>query len=401
MMTFNPTTDLEATKRLTKDLAQAAGTLTRAEARFLVSAYYRMQENRIRTAHQTRTLSDQPHQTLEWLFEQNNTLENQVKRALGYYASAHPVGEWMQSITGIGPVISAGLLAHIDITICNTASRIWRYAGLDPTVKWPNTTQVTDAIKSHYPDGVPKVIPFIDATQIAVEFGRNPGLFMDRLRREHGNSVTKTQFGNLIHELQDDKIKFTKTEIREALNEYSVPTRVKLDELDDALLTDIFGINPNEFVIHARKTFCVGVTPETLTKEIKRLPWNAELKSLCAFKLGESFVKVQNNPNDIYGKLYATRKAQEQTRNDALEFRDIALQRANTVSKSTEAYRHYSAGKLPPAHIHARARRYAVKIFLSHLHEVWYEMHFGKQPPAPYAMVHLGHTDYIPPPNWG
>ena len=40
--------------------------------------------------------------------------------------------------------------------------------------------------------------------------------------------------------------------------------------------------------------------------------------------------------------------------------------------KKTDAYKAYSSGNLPPAHIHAMARRYAVKLFLSHLHG---EMH--------------------------
>lgn len=40
------------------------------------------------------------------------------------------------SITGIGPVIAAGLLAHIDIEKAPTVGHIWRFAGLDPTVTW-------------------------------------------------------------------------------------------------------------------------------------------------------------------------------------------------------------------------------------------------------------------------
>jgi len=40
------------------------------------------------------------------------------------------------SIVGIGPVISSGLLANIDITRAPTAGHIWRFAGLDPTCKW-------------------------------------------------------------------------------------------------------------------------------------------------------------------------------------------------------------------------------------------------------------------------
>jgi len=65
------------------------------------------------------------------------------------------------------------------------------------------------------------------------------------------------------------------------------------------------------------------------------------------------------------------------------------------IGKATEAYGHYSSGKLPPAHIHARAKRYAVKLFLSHWHHKAYEFHFGKPPPFPYPIAFLGHAHFI------
>jgi hypothetical protein len=36
---------------------------------------------------------------------------------------------------GIGPVISAGIIANISFPEMRTASRLWRYARLDPTVE--------------------------------------------------------------------------------------------------------------------------------------------------------------------------------------------------------------------------------------------------------------------------
>jgi hypothetical protein len=130
--------DLEPIKRLNRDLRQAAKTLTATEARFLVDAYYQMQRDRIRAAHQARTLEEagEPNQLLGWLFENTAVLERNIKSALGGYSLSNPVGKWAESIIGIGPVISAGLLAHIDITKAPTVGHIWRFAGLDPTVVW-------------------------------------------------------------------------------------------------------------------------------------------------------------------------------------------------------------------------------------------------------------------------
>jgi DNA modification methylase len=69
------------------------------------------------------------------------------------------------------------------------------------------------------------------------------------------------------------------------------------------------------------------------------------------------------------------------------------------IGKTTDAYKAYSIGKLPPAHIHARAKRYAVKLFLSHLHETMHEIEHGTTPPLPYALAHLGHAHKIEVPR--
>jgi hypothetical protein len=133
--------------KLSKDLRAASATLSRTEARFLVDTYYQYQDARIRSGNQVRSMDDadepEPHETLTWFGIAQSNLEEQVKKALQVYAEANPVGRWLMSIVGIGPVIAAGLLAHIDITkVTDEGKRItsfgqiWRYAGLDPTVKW-------------------------------------------------------------------------------------------------------------------------------------------------------------------------------------------------------------------------------------------------------------------------
>lgn len=266
-------TDLEPIARLTRDLASAAGTLSKNEARFLVDAYYTMQDGRIRADSQVRALgeSQEPHDVLTWLATQNSTLEKQVARALEKYADAHPVGQWAQSNKGIGPVITAGLLAHIDIAKAPTVGHIWRYAGLDPTRKW-----------------------------------------------EKG----------------------------------------------------------------------------------QKRPWNATLKVLC-WKIGESFVKVSGYDDAYYGKVYLQRKALELMNNEALLYKEQAEEslRTKKFGDDTVAKKWYLQGKLPPARIHERAKRYAVKLFLAHLHEVWYRHEFSTAPPLPYAIAHLGHAHKIDPPN--
>lgn len=264
---------VEAIRKLTKDEKQAAVTLGKDEARFLVDAYYQLQDNRIRSDGQVRSMSKdgEPHATLQWLANMNRTLEESIKSALDAYSNASPVGRWMRSQKGIGPVIAAGFLAHLDITKAETAGAFWSFAGLDP-----------------------------------------------------------------------------------------------------------------------RKTWEKG----------QKRPWNANLKVLC-WKLGESFVKVSGYEDAFYGKLYKERKALEIERNERGEFADQAAAKLEKfkIGKTTDAYKAYSQGKLPPAHIHARATRYAVKIFLSNLHHIMYVEHHGKEPPLPYAIGILNHAHMIKPPG--
>lgn len=252
-----------AVQRLTRDLAKAAVTLSKDEARFLVDYYYISQRDRIRAGNQVRALneSQEPHGMLSWLGAQSDVLEGQIKRALKAYADGQAAGAWAQSVVGIGPIIAAGLLAHIEIEQAPTVGHIWRFAGLDPTVRW-----------------------------------------------ERG----------------------------------------------------------------------------------QKRPWNASLKTLC-WKIGESFVKVKGNEADVYGKVYEERKALEHEKNARGEYADQAA--AMLKARPTHAQKKtYAEGKLPDGHIHARAKRYAVKLFLSHYHAELYRQTFGKEPPLPYPIAHMGHA---------
>jgi len=264
------TSNMHPIQKLTKDLKAAATRLSDDEARFLVDYYYICQEDRKRSTNQVRALGefDEPNAVLGWLAEQSESLEGQIKKALDVYTEAHVMGAWMRQIVGIGPVISAGLLAHIDINKAPTVGHIWRYAGLDPTSKW-----------------------------------------------EKG----------------------------------------------------------------------------------EKRPWNAGLKTLC-WKAGQSFMKFSGRDDCYYGQVYRERKAYEIARNERGDNKELATSLLSKYNKSTEAYKHLSNGVLPPAQIDARARRYAVKLFLSHLHGAWYEVHFGTKPPLPYPIAHMGHAHFIPAP---
>lgn len=262
---------------LDRDLRKAAATLGPNEVRYLVDSYYAAQDLRKQAKQRldAAAKAGEPNELMIRLYSDTQGMENNLKYALKKWGDTSEISQWATSISGIGPVISAGLAAHIDISQCPTAGHIWSFAGLNPEAEW---------------------------------------------------------------------------------------------------------------------------------KKGEKRPWNADLKWLC-WKIGESFVKVSNKPDDYYGKVYKDRKALEIERNEAGLFAEqaaVILKRVpNHKQKAT-----YAEGKLPDSHIHSRAKRYAVKLFLSHWHHVAYEIATGEKPPKPYifseaaALKHGEHVHMLEPPNW-
>lgn len=274
---------LEITHRLSKDmingLRQQGGGITDSEARFVVDLYYTMQKSRVAVNNQVKGLdrdskkaetNAEPHEALDWILTQQKVLEDQIKRILAVYTDMHPMNWFFDQTIGIGPVLAAGLLAHIDIHKAPTVGHIWNFAGLNPDVEW---------------------------------------------------------------------------------------------------------------------------------EKKQRRPWNATLKTIC-WKIGDSFVKVSGRSDAFYGKRYRLRKAYEIERNEAGELSEQASHKLERfkIDKSTDAYKAYSIGKLPPAHIDMRARRWTTKLFLSHFWQRWHEQEIGPVP-KPFAVAHRGHVHVIPPPQ--
>jgi hypothetical protein len=115
------------------------------------------------------------------------------------------------------------------------------------------------------------------------------------------------------------------------------------------------------------------------------------------WKLGESFVKVSGKEGATYGHLYADFKAQEIKRNLAGAYKEAAARELGAKKFKVEdsvTKKRLLAGMLSDAHLHARAKRRAVKIFLSHY---YVEGRNGRGLPVrdPYPITILGHDGKI------
>lgn len=132
-----------AIPRASKEQVLSAANLTAPEIRFIVTNYYDAQEMRKRGDMQLRHVGDKddaaqkgPAQLLSFWTDTQAALEKDVLKMLEAYAESHPAGAWMLAQYGVGPVIAAGILAHVDIEKAPTVGHIWRFAGLDPSSKW-------------------------------------------------------------------------------------------------------------------------------------------------------------------------------------------------------------------------------------------------------------------------
>lgn len=270
---FNPEDfDFPMFNRFARDLRTLTVELNSRSAREIVAAYYNLQENRIAFAAQARELqkADSPSELVEFLSFNLGLMEKALKNPLESYAQNSVVGSWAMSQYGIGPVLAAGLMAHIDITKAPTAGSVWRYAGLDPTIVW-----------------------------------------------EKG----------------------------------------------------------------------------------QKRPYNAELKTLC-WKIGQSFMKFSGREECFYGKLYRQDKERRIAKNEAGDYSEFAgeiLTKKNF--KQNQTRKTLESGKLSDGQIDAQARRFAVKIFLSHYHAVAFQDYHGEPAPRPYIIAHGGHVHEIAIPN--
>jgi hypothetical protein len=235
----------------------------------MVELYYDVQHLRIAHANKERT--EPPSELAQWLDFWDHVGETVINGALKRWLEGpDSPGEakWAYGQIGIGPVLAAGLAAHIDVTRADSVSAVWKFAGLAPGY--------------------------------------------------------------------DRKVKGTK------------------------------------------------------------LPYNARLKTLC-WKLGESFCKVSNKEGATYGHLYAEFKAQEIKRNESGLYveaaqRELSAKKFKTDDSVTK--KRLLAGMLSDGHLHSRAKRRAVKLFLSHYYVEGRKAR-GLSVREPYAIGILNHSGLI------
>lgn len=344
----NQQVEVQGLASISKDVKQSVVSISRNEIRFLVDSYYQRQDVRKASANQVRSLkqgydSDGTNNTeneipmaLEWLTANQKNEEAQLKKMLETYAKNDPVGQWLLSIVGIGPVIAAGLLAYFDIDKCNHFNQFHSYAGLNDN--------------------------------------NNPWLGKDKAKAEVTNWLNE-------HPEEDPK-NLTDEIVIYICGKYHRTYETSIKQAYDSKELE-----------KGKKV----LTKSSVESWLAKPPYNKELKTLC-WKIGESFLKVSNKENSLYGKLFKQRMAYEKANNEAGKYANEAAKKLATCKITDKKTREiYESGKLTEGHILSRVKRYTVKIFIAHLFEAMWWNKYHTDPPCCYAIQFLGHTDYIAP----
>jgi len=335
---------------------------SKQDARYLRDMYYQFQARRLALQNQLRALNqgkdkDQPDEKaemikedgvdkktkkgtenrtfLEFMLYQVSILEKQIAVGLDIFSNGGYLGKWAKEVVGIGPVISTCLMSSLEMRDDNTGNDTWMHAG-----NWWSYCGLNDNKR-----------PWI---------GRDAAKQMVKETVEENGGV-----------------------------------------INDAVVMALSGKSqwPYSYLIASctDEKGRVHLTVDNLSKAICKVPYNKDLKVLM-YKIGESFIRVQNKPNSLYGKIFKQRKNYEIMKNERGDYADQAAKSLKRFGKDTESYKWYKQGKLPPAHIINRAKRYTVKLFISHLFEAMYYNKYGRYCSDPY-IISFGaeHGDYIGP----
>lgn len=118
-----------------------------------------------------------------------------------------------------------------------------------------------------------------------------------------------------------------------------------------------------------------------------KLSYNSQLRSMC-WRLATSLMKAGGH----YYDYYVAKKDEEVAR---LTAQGVKIVPASKLPKK-DGKVYEPEGMISEGHIHNRALRRMIKLFLSHLWHVWREAE-GLPTRPPYVFEHLGHTHIIDP----
>jgi hypothetical protein len=363
--------EMVSVERMKKDLREAAVTMSPQEARYLVDSYYQRQEDRIREDGRRRSMEDsgEPHAVLEHLARQSEILEDMIKGALDKYSLGAPVGQWMRSNKGVGPVIAAGFMANLSILkrdeesgalLITTAGKFWSICGVNPALNadGKRVDRRVRGQKSNYNPSL-KRLTWIVGECFKRQSDEDPDAHYRHIySKRKALEIANNKAGLYADQCATSLLEKAFTEDTDARQWYD-GSWARNPKLNPEFLTALMALPKKKG----------GKTKAEIKEEV--------------IDAASADAEIEEDAEESSAR--AAKRLRGKFDPDALAELDAKFP---------------DRPMLPPARIDRRAARYAAKMFLAHLHEVWWKLEHGADNyPRPYAIEHLGHVDKYPPPN--
>lgn len=322
-------------KEIMADLRTSAQQMDANAARTLVDQYYSLQNMRIRAGNQTFAAdeNEEPNEFTTAVHKGFEEIEKAIAVWLDDYSAAHPVGRWARNQIGVGPVLAAALLAHVNPERSTTVSALWSFAGYNPEAVWEKGQKrpwnaTLKVVGWKIGESFVKVSGNPDAKYGQLWKARKAWEWEMNLAGAYAERSQVRRFGE-----DTGAVKWTKGWFNGASVSLKGEAR-------------IISVDPSPEFIDA----------------VKR------------------------------GAKLDFRKARQVFLDGTITGRAVTGLKPKMTDEEVAALG--GVKMLPPAAIHARAKRFAVKRFLSHFWAKLYEHHYQKPAPEPWIISHGHHADY-------
>jgi hypothetical protein len=325
-------------------------------------------------------------------------------------------------------VIAAGLLAQIDFEKATTAGKIWRFAGLDPTVKWEKGK------KRPWNADLKTLCYKIGECFVKVQGNPNDfyGAYFRRFKDEEwAHNIAGDYVAAATAAMAAKKFGRDTDALKWYSGKISVAEAIKRAKRSEQPIAESESNGREQPMNESESILCEQ--PSEMSESIRQ-------EQPCRTSESKSCEQPQSSSESSTGEQPGTASESNEAEHPHSPSETTAGEQPGTASESmsweqplsvsesktreqpqdrSESIKSEQPGAkseskrgeqpiarercqpmLPPAHIHARARRRTVKLFLSHYFTVGFELHYGRKAPSPYVIEHMGHVDEVPPPNW-
>ena len=401
----------------------------RSTIKFLTDQYYQAQSFRIMAENQARSLfqnadeaADEDHPEFIKAQLKNARYQEELnKQYLEVITDNIPLCVWMKKIKGVGPIMSAYIYSRFELTEGRHCGDFISYAGLnDNNVPWLGTAKahiIIVKIKNEYQKAMESISDIIKDAVGENNFNKvikgivtaaknrdDFSLNLNEIEKEINDvmfKIDRTWYPIDLFELEGDSIIISK------YFDSWVQWLVHDDYATSYIYNAVHEETGRKASLIKRGTFNSWnkkkasnrkkyITISDVESFIAKPPYNKDLKMKMWF-LSDIFVRNKNRGSK-YGELYDDRLQYEMEKNERREYADQAAQLLATKNITKKEVRAtLEDGKLIDSHLKKRAKRFASKIFLSHVYEAMYWEKYHTKVPDPFALAYLGHEDYIAP----